>query len=188
MILAKLLGLTVEIQDKMLADQLAVMQKAYASMNISFRLMGTTRTVNKSWAIDGNPTAMKRALRQGSYKALNIYFEQSLGQDLGYCYFPTTVTSKNDAFYQDGCSILYSTVPGGSLTNYNLGHTVTHEVGHWFGLFHPFEGGNCTGPGDYVDDTPAELTPTSGCPTSKDSCPSQPGLDPIHNFMDYSTE
>ena len=39
--------------------------------------------------------------------------------------------------------------------------------------------------GDAVEDTPAEPVPTSGCPEGKDTC-SDAGLDPIHNYMDYS--
>ena len=38
---------------------------------------------------------------------------------------------------------------------------------------------------DQVDDTPAQSSPTSGCPAGRDSCP-MPGMDPIHNYMDYS--
>jgi hypothetical protein len=40
-----------------------------------------------------------------------------------------------------------------------------------------------------VDDTPADLTPTPGCPPdgTKDTCP-DPGFDPIHNFMHYSLD
>jgi hypothetical protein len=37
-----------------------------------------------------------------------------------------------------------------------------------------------------VADTPAMKVPTSGCPAGKDTCPKEPGLDPIHNYMDYS--
>jgi hypothetical protein len=55
------------------------------------------------------------------------------------------------------------------------------------GLLHTFEGG-CKGSGDYIDDTPAQAGPTLGCPVGRDSCPKQPGLDPIHNYMDYSFE
>ena len=34
-------------------------------------------------------------------------------------------------------------------------------------------------------DTPAQSGPTTGCPEGQDTCPA-PGLDPIHNYMDYS--
>lgn len=43
-------------------------------------------------------------------------------------------------------------------------------------------------PGDYCDDTPQESQSTTGCPTGKDSCPGSPGLDPVSNYMDYSTD
>ena len=67
---------------------------------------------------------------------------------------------------------------------YDLGETLPHEVGHWLNLPHTFEGG-CSEPNDGVADTPAQASPTSGCPIGRDSCP-LPGLDPIHNYMDYS--
>jgi len=68
------------------------------------------------------------------------------------------------------------------------GYTAVHEVGHWFGLLHTFEGRSCDGPGDYVDDTPQQETDTAGCPTGKDSCPDVVGSDMVSNFMDYSSD
>src|SRR5262249_42952376 len=53
-------------------------------------------------------------------------------------------------------------------------------------LYHTFQNG-CSAPGDEVADTPDEATATSGCPGGKDTCPSA-GLDPIHNYMDYSDD
>jgi len=84
-----------------------------------------------------------------------------------------------------------NTMPGGSVYGYDTGMTAVHETGHWLGLLHTFEGYSCSGTGDYIADTPMESVSTDGCPVSpaKNSCPSvNDGTDPVHNYMDYSTD
>ncbi|KFY01448.1 hypothetical protein V490_00910 [Pseudogymnoascus sp. VKM F-3557] len=169
-------------------NQVKVMNSNYAASGFQFTKAGADWTINTNWASDGAELAMKKSLRKGTYKDLNIYFMYAIGGNLGYCYFPTSAATGSNDFYLDGCSILYSTAPGGSETNYNLGKTVTHEVGHWMGLFHTFQGNSCTGSGDSIADTPQQLSASSGCPTGRDSCPNAAGLDPIHNYMDYSID
>ena len=62
-----------------------------------------------------------------------------------------------------------------------------HEVGHWLGLFHTFEGG-CRPPGDDVEDTPFEGSPNYGpAKRDRDTCP-QPGTDPTTNYRDYTDD
>ncbi|KAK7425577.1 hypothetical protein QQZ08_007900 [Neonectria magnoliae] len=176
------------LTDKMLKDQLAVLNTDFAPHGVAFNLLGTDRTVNTGWASDGNELAMKKALRKGTYSNLNIYFQYALDEgSLGYAYLPTSVSSGSTNFYLDGVSVNAQTVPGGSETDFNLGKTGTHEVGHWMGLYHTFEGG-CTGSGDFVSDTPASASQSSGCPVGRDSCPRAAGADPIHNYMDYSDD
>ncbi|MGZ8783166.1 MAG: M43 family zinc metalloprotease, partial [Gaiellaceae bacterium] len=89
----------------------------------------------------------------------------------------------------DGIVLNWESVPGASTTfagRYDLGLTLVHETGHWVNLEHTFSGG-CNAKGDFVSDTPPEKIPTSGCPAGKDTCEA-PGLDPIHNYMDYSDD
>ena len=74
----------------------------------------------------------------------------------------------------------------GFYPRFDLGFTAVHESGHWLNLYHTFQGG-CNHYGDYVDDTPPQRTPSFDCPEGKDTC-SDPGLDPIHNYMDYSDD
>ena len=83
-----------------------------------------------------------------------------------------------------GHKLAAGSLQGGRIPNSNLGFTATHEIAHWIGLHHTFEGG-CSAIGDRIDDTPRQRFPTPGWPAGQDSCP-EPGLDPIHNSMDYS--
>ncbi|PVH82292.1 zincin [Cadophora sp. DSE1049] len=177
------------IPDDQLAAQMDVLNENFAPNHIKFVLQGITRTVNPAWSTDaaGAELQMKSALRKGDYKTLNLYFQKRLMQNaLGYAYYPTTTTVGSRAFNLSGATNRYDTVPGGTATNYNLGKTVTHEVGHWMGLAHTFDGYSCDGPGDYIADTAVHNEPTSGCPIGLDSCIDDEGPDPIHNYMDYS--
>ncbi|KAJ5726500.1 Extracellular metalloprotease [Penicillium malachiteum] len=195
---------------------LLILQDSYEDSGIKYQLQGVTRHVNDLWAKDGDDIAMKTALRKGTYRTLNVYFQTDLqaspGQSgrvstfrgastssdltssvLGFCTLPDPSingTSTRDSYVKDGCNILAKTMPGGSLDLYNRGGTAIHEIGHWNGLLHTFQGESCdaSNPGDYISDTPQQSTPTDGCPARKDSCPDSPGLDAVHDFMDYSSD
>lgn len=124
-------------------------------------------------------------------KYLNIWVVNSIvstgtgGTILGYAVFPWTSQAPTD-----GIVVRHDRVGtiGTALGSADSGRVLTHEIGHWLGLFHTFQGG-CTD-GDQCGDTP----PVNGtftnasCPASGNSCNTDNPdlLDMWENYMDYS--
>ncbi len=135
-------------------------------------------------------------------KYLNIWILEFNDGVLGYAQFPTVpagVTPITDiigfggAANTDGVVFDYRYVGniGSATAPYNKGRTASHEIGHWLGLRHINGDSNCGN--DYVSDTPAQGSLTTGCPsttggTSASGCavsPNPPGK-MYQNYMDYS--
>jgi hypothetical protein len=176
-----------DVTDQQIAQQISVLNASYggagssqaADTGFTFSLAGTYRYNNTQWHRDQQSTTYRAQTRKGGANALNIWLVDF--SYLGIATFPWDYSANPGI---DGIRVQYTSLPGGSATNYNLGETATHEAGHWLGLYHTFQGG-CTSTNDEVTDTPAQASSTTGCPEGRDSC-SLPGLDPIHNYMDYS--
>ncbi len=181
------------VTDEQIEQQLEVLNEAFAgstssdssATRFSFETAEITTTANSKWytwdsEVDDGPA--KEALRQGDASDLNVYLP-ALGDGLlGYATYP------GGDLTSDGVVSLNASLPGGSSEGANLGDTTTHEVGHWLGLAHTFDGG-CSRRGDMVADTAAQADGDNvfECDESLDTCPA-PGTDPVHNFMSYGDD
>ena len=174
-----------DVTDQEISAQLAVLNEHYIGSGFSFTLAGVTRTTNAAWysMSGGAESQAKAALREGGAGTLNLYVAGIGNGLLGWATFPANYASSPS---MDGVVMLNASLPGGSAAPYDLGLTAVHEVGHWLGLYHTFQGG-CSKTGDYVSDTPPEKSAAFGCPQGRDTCPA-PGLDPVENFMDYTDD
>ena len=177
-----------DVSDQAIAAQIAVLNASFDETGWQFALAGVDRTANNRWFRMMPGTTAEReakmALRQGGADVLNIFTAQpGGGLTMGWATFPSQYAQRP---VMDGVVLLYSTLPGGTAAPYNLGDTGTHEVGHWMGLAHTFQGG-CNGSGDGVRDTESSRGPSIACCLSKDTCPGG-GADPVRNFMDYAAD
>jgi len=177
------------ISEQQRIEQIDVLNLAYADCGIEFEYdIDTVETVeNTAWYnMDHGSWAereAKRTLGSDARNTLNFYTAGLSAGLLGWATFPWELDG--DA-QRDGVVMLHGTLPGGDVSNFNLGKTAVHEVGHWLGLWHTFQGG-CDAYGDHVGDTPAHAAPNYGKPQQgrHNACGGTDDDAPIHNFMNY---
>eukprot|EP00546_Thalassionema_frauenfeldii_P009955 CAMPEP_0178922884 /NCGR_PEP_ID=MMETSP0786-20121207/16408_1 /TAXON_ID=186022 /ORGANISM="Thalassionema frauenfeldii, Strain CCMP 1798" /LENGTH=312 /DNA_ID=CAMNT_0020597311 /DNA_START=70 /DNA_END=1004 /DNA_ORIENTATION=- len=182
---------TSRVTDKMLEEELEMVNFDFGSTPFRFRMIDVSRTYDDDWnRIDGsnhgNIEEATLELREGGSDVVNVFVtdglcDAGLGGFAQYPYehgwYPEGTFSEKDRIFLCPIVLLGSS------------RTVTHEIGHWLGLRHTFEGNSCDddNSGDHVADTGQHRHTGRDCDDDrKDTCPNQPGRDPIHNFMNYS--
>lgn len=174
------------VKKKQAKKQIRVLNRAFAPHGIRFSLQAIKRYKHDEFTHGCVDAGIERDFKMNHAvdpaHTLNVYTCEPEDGILGYSYPPWDFSESS---YMHGVVLLYSTLPKGSARPYNLGDTLTHEIGHYLGLLHTFEGG-CSD-GDRVADTPAVQSPAFGCPLERDTC-SSPGSDPVRNFMDYTDD
>jgi hypothetical protein len=182
------------VSDGIIAEQMRILNDSFnggsgaTASPFTFTLVETTRTISPQLTAMNIGSSVERQvkenLRRGGPETLNIYSAAPSDGVLGYAYFPWDFM-RDPAL--DGVVILFETLPQGSLPPYDEGDTLVHEVGHWLGLFHSFQG-RCGSQNDTISDTPAEDRPAFGCPVGRNTCSGDSRPDPVNNFMDYSDD
>ncbi|KAG8858081.1 hypothetical protein FRC20_012096 [Serendipita sp. 405] len=127
------------VTDAQITDTISKLNASFLGSGFTFTLSLKRKWVQAAW-FNGNKNsaeekAMKKYLRLGDVKTLNIYttnFGELNPKLLGHGTFPWNYNAQTA--YLDGIVVKYVAVSGGSATNYNQGAVFVHEVGHWVRL------------------------------------------------------
>lgn len=163
---------------------------------------GITHTVSSAAYSDNDNTRLNAIINgndvyNGQWpgnRYLNIFIAGDIGGAAGYTYLPSSWSGTG---MSNGIRILHSYVGSIGTGNTSTSRALTHEVGHWLNLPHPWGGTNNPGipsncnDDDGIDDTPDCIGVTS-CSLSSNSCNGDQGywgfnqIDNVENYMDYS--
>jgi len=175
---------TGNISDAAIYDQFEWLNYAFEPHNIFFTVDTIDRTENDDWFNDWYGNSAWPGMNELSidpYHYLNAYSANLWidGIDAnGWAYMGQ---SYGPSDYRQSINLAYQVVQWGH-------DTATHEAGHHLGLSHTFLG-DCTYPNDGVDDTPQMHSDyNDNCDDNQDSCPDDEGNDPVHNYMNYTSQ
>ena len=115
-------------------------------------------------------------------KYLNIWISNIGGGILGWAQYPAAGSINTDGIVIDFHH--FGTI-GTAVSPYHLGRTTTHELGHYFNLFHIWGDNNCGN--DWVSDTPTQEEENFGCKSHPHISCNNSG-DMFMNFMDYTDD
>jgi len=176
------------IPDSQIQAAVDILNSQYNELfNFYFTLDTITRHENDDWYVfepDEQASQSSDEQEMRSETAIdpvhyyNVWSVLTQAEDgwivLGWNYFPF---SSSESSYWQGTTINFSAILGG---------TLEHEAGHYFGLFHTFQG-NCNNSNDQVSDTPAmHYDGIYNCDPNQDTCPDLEGNDPVTNIMNYT--
>jgi len=162
---------------------------------IRFKLAGVRYVVNDDYynlcALPSYINVIRPKYMMDGALHLNVYVCWSQ-YNLGLSWLPYDSWYRqpvSESHYSLGAIIHSELLPGNDFNGgmWNQGDILTHEVGHSFGLKHPYEG-DCyldESNSDMIDDTPRMTgNPLKKCGqvSGRDSCP-QPGKDDMSNYM-----
>ncbi|PSC70701.1 metalloprotease [Micractinium conductrix] len=180
------------LKPQQIADQVAQLNRDYNGTGLQFASPKVRFHTRKDWADTcwAKLGEILAAVNTAPAAAVNVIVCDlaSSGGILGV--MPDMPNGQNERDPSQAVAVDFRSMPGGPYTRYSGGRTLTHELGHYFGLLHTFGDGSCATAGghDGIADTPAQRELSNGCPVGKDSCPNQPGKDAVNNFMDYSDD
>jgi hypothetical protein len=183
------------LPDRQLKAQVALLNRAYAPAGIQFKIINVNLYENRAWLLhrpgSDEEIEMKTELGKDTARSLNIYTAEPGGGLLGYATFPWWYEEMPQL---DGVVLHHASLPKAARPwieqpwPFDLGMTAVHQVGHWCGLYHTFQGG-CEAPGDDIEDTAYEERAATGCPLNeRSSCPGETRFNPVENYMDYSDD
>jgi gliding motility-associated-like protein len=147
-------------------------------------------------------TKMKRLMQWDPVKYINIWLVKNIVGEISATFSCGVWSRMNAGGYATMPFSVNGSSPADGLVITGFGPLLAHEMGHYLGLYHTFEGycfnNNCATDGDRVCDTPPDgSTSSTSCSSPTNSCNSDTASnfsngffpkdvpDQVSNFMDY---
>jgi hypothetical protein len=183
-----------------ITKQVDVLNRAFVDTRIRFALAGIRYVENDEYhdlcALPSEIVKYRPKYQMDPSRNLNVYVCWSKwAMGLSWLPYDEYFSRKIDeSHYINAVIVHYDYVSGGPKSLWSIGKIAVHEVGHYYGLRHPYDGG-CFGSeqdsSDGIADTPRmNQNPLLPCRKIKrrDSCPSLPGKDDLSNYMQATAD